>query len=71
MQFLTSIAALLHVHSTMSSDTGVSMSSDTGACILDEALASIGQRIAFIIVHPSHKDQHYIASLRNEVVGIS
>jgi hypothetical protein len=47
------------------------MSSDTGTSILDEALACISQRIAFIIVHPSDKDQNYIASLRNEVVGIS
>jgi hypothetical protein len=46
------------------------MSSDTGTSILDEALACIGQRIAFIIVHPSDKDHHYIASLHNEVVGI-
>jgi len=35
------------------------MSSDTGASILDEALACISQRIAFIIVHPSDKDQNY------------
>jgi hypothetical protein len=48
----------------------VIMSSDTGASILDEALACIGQRIALILVHPADKDENYIASLRNEVVGI-
>ena len=46
------------------------MSSDSGASILDEALACIGQRIAAIIIQPVDKDKTYIASLRNEVVGI-
>jgi hypothetical protein len=46
------------------------MSSDTGASILVEALACIGQRIALILVHPADKDENYIASLRNEVVGV-
>ena len=48
----------------------VIMSSDTGASILDEALACIGQRIALILVDPADKDENYIASLRNEVVSI-
>jgi len=49
------------------------MSSDTGASILDEALACIGQRIAAILIQPADtgKDNFYVASLRNEVVGIS
>jgi len=46
------------------------MSCDTGASILDEALACIGQRIASILIHPAEKEQNYIASLKNEVVGI-
>jgi hypothetical protein len=48
-----------------------SMSSDAGASVLDEALACIGRRIASILVQPTNKDKNYIASLRNEVVGIS
>jgi hypothetical protein len=51
-------------------DLYFTMSSNTGASILDEALACIGQRITFILVHPADKDQNYIASLCNEVVGI-
>jgi hypothetical protein len=50
----------------MSSDSGTS-----GASILDEALACIGERIASILVQVADKDKNYIASLRNEVVGIS
>ena len=46
------------------------MSSDTGTSILDEGLACIGQRIASILIQPADKDENYIASLRNEVVGI-
>jgi hypothetical protein len=46
------------------------MSSETGISILEEALVYIGQRIASIIIQPADKDKNYIASLRNEVVGI-
>jgi len=46
------------------------MSFDTGTFILDEGLACIGQRIASILIQPADKDENYIASLRNEVVGI-
>ena len=46
------------------------MFSDDGISILDEALACIGHRIAGILIHPADKDKTYIASLRNEVVGI-
>ena len=46
------------------------MSSGAGISILDEALACIGQRVAAILIHPADKDKTYIASLRNEVVGI-
>ena len=45
------------------------MSSITGASILNEALACIGQRIISILTQPVHKDKNYIASLHNEVVG--
>ena len=46
------------------------MSSKTDS-ILDEALACFGQRIASILIQPAgEKDINYIASLRNEVVGI-
>jgi hypothetical protein len=48
-----------------------SMSSISGTSILDEALACIGQRIAFILIQSADKDENYIASLHNEVVGIS
>jgi hypothetical protein len=47
------------------------MSSSEGASILDEALACLGQRIAAILIQTADKDKNYIASLRNEVVGIS
>jgi hypothetical protein len=47
------------------------MSSDAGTSILDDALACIGQRIASILIRPVNEDQSHIASLHNEVVGIS
>jgi hypothetical protein len=47
------------------------MSSSEGASILDEALACLGQRIASILIQPADKDENYIASLHNEMVGIS
>jgi len=47
------------------------MSSTTGISILDEALACLDQRITCILILPANKDQNYIASLHNEVVGIS
>ena len=46
------------------------MSSNTSASILDEALVSIGQRIASILMQPAAKEQNYIVSLHNEVVRI-
>ena len=46
------------------------MSSDTGASILNEGLACIGQRIASILIQPANKDNHYITSLHNKVVSI-
>ena len=46
------------------------MSSTSRTSILEEALACIGQRIASILVHPADKDNNYITSLHNEVVGI-
>ena len=46
------------------------MSSNAGASILDEALTCIGQRIASILIQPAKKEQNYITSLYNEVVGI-
>ena len=46
------------------------MSSNKGTSILDEALAYISQRIASILIQPAKKEQNYIASLHNEVVGI-
>ena len=70
--FLSTTSSTWHIpyfkiqpHS-MSSDSGTS-----GASILDEALACIGERIASILVQVADKDKNYIASLRNEVVGIS
>lgn len=47
------------------------MSSGARASILDEVLACIGERIACILIQLADKDKNYIASLRNEVVGIS
>jgi hypothetical protein len=47
------------------------MPSGIAASILGEALACIGQRIASILIQPAEKDNNYIASLHNEVVGIS
>ena len=46
------------------------MPSDTATSILEDALACIGQRIASILMQPAKKDNNYIASLYNEVVGI-
>jgi hypothetical protein len=46
------------------------MPSDTATSILEDALACIGQRIASILMQPAEKDNNYIASLHNEVVGI-
>jgi hypothetical protein len=43
---------------------------NAGASILDEALACIGGRIALILIQPGDKDQNYVTSLHNEVVGI-
>lgn len=45
------------------------MSSDAGTSILEEALDSIGQRIASALIQPADKDNNYIASLHNEVVS--
>ena len=47
------------------------MLSNTGASILNKALAYIGQRVASILVQPAEKDRNYTTSLHNEVVGIS
>jgi hypothetical protein len=46
------------------------MTSITSTSLLDEALACIGQRIAFILIQSADKDENYIASLHNEVVCI-
>ncbi len=70
MQFLISIPVLYDRHSCFKNQSHT-MSSNTGASILDEALACIGQRIASILIQPAEKDKHYIASLHNEVVRIS
>jgi len=45
------------------------MQSSTDLSILDEALACIGQRIVSIFIQPTEKDEIYITSLHNEVVG--
>ena len=70
MQTLISIAVLWDVYFCFKSQMH-SMTSITGTSILDEALACIGQRIAFILIQPADKDENYIASLHNEVVCIS
>ena len=46
------------------------MSSNTDASILDEALACIGQRIVSILIQPVDEDKNYITGLHNEVVGL-
>ena len=46
------------------------MLSNAGTSILDKALACTGQRIASILIQPAKKEQNYITSLYNEVVGI-
>jgi hypothetical protein len=45
------------------------MSAETGASILDAALACIGNRISAILLRPGEKDENHIASLHNEVVS--
>ena len=45
------------------------MQSNADLSIMDEALACIGQRIASIFIQPVEKDEIYITSLHNEVVG--
>ncbi len=70
MQTLISIAVLWDVYFCFKSQMH-SMTSVTGTSILNEALACIGQRIAFILIQPADKDENYIASLHNEVVCIS
>jgi hypothetical protein len=47
------------------------MSSNTDTSILDEALVCIGERIASALIQPANRDKNYVASLHNEVVGIS
>jgi len=47
------------------------MLSTTGISTLDEALAYLDQRITCILIQPANKDRNYIASLHNEVVGVS
>jgi hypothetical protein len=45
------------------------MQFSTDLSILDEALGCIGQRIMSIFIQPTEKDEIYITSLHNEVVG--
>jgi hypothetical protein len=47
------------------------MSSNEAASVLDEALVCLGQRITSILIQPADKDENYIVSLHNEVVGTS
>ena len=67
MQFLIGIAT----HGMIIPNSLHTMPSNTGASILEEALACIGQRIDSILIQPGDKDKNYIASLYNEVVRIS
>ena len=46
------------------------MLSQTGASILDAALACIGERISAALLQPCDKNQNYITSLHNKVVCI-
>ena len=69
LQFLISVAVTRDLHSCFKNQP-YAMSSNEGASILDEALACISQRIASILIQPAEKEQNYIASLHNEVVGI-
>jgi hypothetical protein len=62
------VAALYDVHFT--SRANCAMSFNAGSSVFDEALACIGQRIASILKHRVKKEEHYIVSLHNEVVGI-
>jgi hypothetical protein len=45
------------------------MSTETGASILDAALACIGKRISTVLLRPGEKDENHITSLHNEVVS--
>jgi hypothetical protein len=69
--FLISIAFLLGVPSCFKRQQLHAMSSDAGASIFDDALACLGQRIAFILIRSADKDTNYIVSLHNEVVSVS
>ena len=46
------------------------MSPNTAASILDNALVCMGRRIASALIQPTKQDETYITSLHNEVVGI-